>query len=143
MSARTSPTCDGGTPNFSLTSAGPMRRFFMVSRTVTLSSQSCIKSLSDEQITTSMPPATASLRHGGDHVVGLEPRHRQGLDAEGIDDPAHERHLARQLGRHRRAVRLVLGVDLVPEVRPGASNTTQMWVGACSRTIRSSIWHRP
>ena len=63
ISASTSPTCSGPTPNFSRTSGGPMRRFFIVSSTATPPSsvQSCVRSLSDEQITTSMPAARATL----------------------------------------------------------------------------------
>ena len=61
ISASTSPTSSGGTPNFSRTSSTPSRRFFMVSSTETSSSQSCIRSLSDEQITTCIPAALATL----------------------------------------------------------------------------------
>ncbi len=61
ISASTSPTSSGGTPNFSRTSATPSLRFFMVSRTETSSSQSCMRSLSDEQITTCIPAALATL----------------------------------------------------------------------------------
>ena len=61
ISAKTSPTSSGGTPNFSRTSSTPSRRFFMVSSTDTSSSHSCIRSLSDEQITTCIPAALATL----------------------------------------------------------------------------------
>src|SRR5665213_2323424 len=47
-SACTSTTFSGGTPNFSITWAMPMRRSFMVSNIVTLSVTSCIRSLSEE-----------------------------------------------------------------------------------------------
>ena len=43
-------TFSGGTPNFSITSAGPMRRSFMVSYMVTPLPTSCIRSLSDDTI---------------------------------------------------------------------------------------------
>ena len=56
-SACTSTTFSGGTPNFSITSGGPMRTFFMVSSIETRSPTSCIRSLSEETITTS-PPAS-------------------------------------------------------------------------------------
>ena len=63
ISASTSPTCSGPTPNFSRTSGGPMRRFFIVSSTATPPSsvQSWVRSLSDEQMTTSIPAARATL----------------------------------------------------------------------------------
>jgi hypothetical protein len=62
ISASTSPICAGPTPNFSFTSAGPMRRFFIVSSTATPPSSvhSCVRSLSDEQMTTSIPAARAT-----------------------------------------------------------------------------------
>ncbi len=50
ISACTSMTFSGGTPNFSITSAGPMRRSFMVSYMMTPLPTSCIRSLSDDTI---------------------------------------------------------------------------------------------
>ena len=50
ISACTSMTFSGGTPNFSITSAGPMRRSFMVSYMVTPLPTSCMRSLSDDTI---------------------------------------------------------------------------------------------
>ena len=55
--ACTSTTRSGPTPNFSITSARPMRTFFIVSSIDTRSPTSCIRSLSEETITTS-PPAS-------------------------------------------------------------------------------------
>ncbi len=52
-------TFSGGTPNFSTTCSGPMRTFFMVSSMVTRSPTSCIRSLSEETITTSPPASRA------------------------------------------------------------------------------------
>ncbi len=116
ISASTSPTCSGPTPNFSRTSSAPKRRLRMVSRTNTSPQQSCMRSLSDEQITTSMPGAGRDLGQAGDDVVGLEPRHLELGQAERVDDPADQPQLGRQLGRHRGAVGLVLGIDLVAEI---------------------------
>ena len=48
ISAWTSITLSGPTPNFSTTSAGPMRLSFIVSYMVTQSFTSCIRSLSDD-----------------------------------------------------------------------------------------------
>ena len=48
ISACTSITLSGPTPNFSITSARPMRLSFMVSYMVTPSPTSCIRSLSDD-----------------------------------------------------------------------------------------------
>jgi hypothetical protein len=53
--AWTSTTFSGGTPNLSNTSGRPMRRFFIVSSIETRSPTSCIRSLSEETITTSPP----------------------------------------------------------------------------------------
>ena len=60
-SACTSTTRSGPTPNFSITCSRPMRTFFMVSNIVTWSPTSCIRSLSEETITTS-PPASRTLQ---------------------------------------------------------------------------------
>ena len=48
ISACTSITFSGGTPNFSITSAMPMRLSFIVSYMMTQSFTSCIRSLSDD-----------------------------------------------------------------------------------------------
>ena len=58
-SACTSTTFSGGTPNFSITSAMPMRRSFMVSYIVTLSVTSCIRSLSEETMVVVAPRSPA------------------------------------------------------------------------------------
>ncbi len=55
----TSITLSGGTPNFSITSAGPIRRSFMVSYMVTPSLTSCIRSLSDDTMVALAPAAQA------------------------------------------------------------------------------------
>jgi hypothetical protein len=52
---------------------------------------------------------------GADHVVGLHPLHAQDVDAQRMHDPAHRLDLRAQLLRHRRAVGLVLGIQLVAE----------------------------
>ena len=48
ISACTSMTFSGGTPNFSITSGMPIRLSFIVSYMVTQSFTSCIRSLSDD-----------------------------------------------------------------------------------------------
>ena len=60
-SASTSPTCSGGTPNFSITSSRPIRRSFIVSSMSSPGSISCIRSLSEETIVTCQPAASAAL----------------------------------------------------------------------------------
>ena len=59
-SAWTSTTFCGGTPNFSITSAMPIRRSFMVSYMVTQSVTSCIRSLSEETMVAVAPRSQAS-----------------------------------------------------------------------------------
>ena len=59
-SACTSTTLFGGTPNFSITSAMPRRRSFIVSYIVTQSVTSCIRSLSDDTIVAVAPRSQAS-----------------------------------------------------------------------------------
>ncbi len=55
----TSTTLSGGTPNFSATSGMPRRLSFIVSSSTTLSSTSCIRSLSDDTMVTSAPALRA------------------------------------------------------------------------------------
>ena len=62
------------------------------------------------------PGGRGHLGQRGDDVVGLEPGHLQLGQAERVDHLPRQRQLRGQLGRHRRAVRLVLGEDLVAEV---------------------------
>jgi hypothetical protein len=60
-SACTSATFSGGTPNRSITSAPPMRLFFMVSSSSTVpSNTSCIRSLSDDTMVTRAPTSRAN-----------------------------------------------------------------------------------
>jgi len=61
IKASTSPTCSGGTPNFSITSSRPMRRSFIVSSMSRPGSISCIRSLSEETMVTCQPSAKAAL----------------------------------------------------------------------------------
>ena len=60
-SAWISITCSGPRPNFSTTSSRPILRFFIGSNIETRSPTSCIRSLSDDMITTS-PPSASTLR---------------------------------------------------------------------------------
>ena len=59
ISACTSMTLSGGTPNFSITSARPIFLSFMVSYMMTRSLTSCIKSLSDETMVEVAPASQA------------------------------------------------------------------------------------
>ena len=59
ISACTSMTLSGGTPNFSITSARPIFLSFMVSYMMTQSLTSCIKSLSDETMVEVAPASQA------------------------------------------------------------------------------------
>ncbi len=52
-------TLSGGTPNFSITSAMPMRLSFIVSYITTQSFTSCIRSLSDDTMVTLAPTSHA------------------------------------------------------------------------------------
>jgi len=63
ISASTSPTFSGGTPNFSSTCSRPIRRSFIVSSMSipASSSISCIKSLSELTIVTFQPAAFAAI----------------------------------------------------------------------------------
>ena len=60
-SACTSTTFSGGTPNFSMTSAMPMRLSFIVSYIVTQSVTSCMRSLSDDTMVAVAPRSQACL----------------------------------------------------------------------------------
>ena len=55
----TSMTFSGGTPNFSITSAGPIFLSFMVSNMTTPSVTSCIRSLSEETMVAVAPASQA------------------------------------------------------------------------------------
>ncbi len=55
----TSMTFSGPTPNFSMTSARPMRLSFMVSYMTTVGPTSCIRSLSEETIVVVAPTSQA------------------------------------------------------------------------------------
>ena len=76
---------------------------------------SCIRSLSEETMVTSPPASTASLRIGGDQVVGLETLLLDAGQVEGAHRLADQRELRHQVLRRRGAVRLVLVVELVAE----------------------------
>ncbi len=58
-------------------------------------------------------------RQRADHVVGFEALLLVDRDAQGLDDLANLRELRGEVIRHPRSGRLVLGVLLVPERRPG------------------------
>ncbi len=61
------------------------------------------------------PVGGAGQGQGADHVVGLHPGHAQDVDAQRVHDVAHRLHLRAQVVGHRRAVGLVLGVQVVAE----------------------------
>ena len=58
-------------------------------------------------------------RQRADHVVGLESLERQDGHAERFAGLSHQWHLLGQVGRHRRAVRLVVGGEVVAKRRAG------------------------
>ncbi len=60
ISACTSITFEGGTPNFSITSGTPMRTSFIVSYMITHSFTSCMRSLSDDTMVVVAPASQAS-----------------------------------------------------------------------------------
>ena len=61
ISAWTSTTLSGPTPNFSATSGAAIRLSFIGSNMVTVSFTSCMRSLSDDTMTVWNPLAVASL----------------------------------------------------------------------------------
>ena len=60
INASTSPSCSGGTPNFSITAARSSRTFFIVSSMSMPGPINCIKSLSDDTMVTSNPARDAA-----------------------------------------------------------------------------------
>ena len=84
ISACTSMTLSGGTPNFSITSARPIFLSFMVSNMTTRSLTSCIKSLSDETMVAVAPASQASRHIGRDQIVGLKAVLLQAGQIEGV-----------------------------------------------------------
>jgi hypothetical protein len=119
ISASTSPTWSGGTPNFSRTSAGPSKRFFMVSSRLMRSLHICIRSLSDEQITTRMPSFAARQASVAMTSSASTPGSDRLGNSERIDHPVDDLHLGGQIRGHGRPVSLVVGVQVVAEVAPG------------------------
>ena len=79
----------------------------MVSSSAMSPPHSCIRSLSDEQMTTFMPAAAAARASVAMTSSASNAGHRQGPAAEGVDQPVDQLDLRRQLGRHGRAVGLV------------------------------------
>jgi hypothetical protein len=63
------------------------------------------------------------LRQGGDHVIGLHAGHGHHLPAQQLHHLVDGLDLAAQIVGHGRARGLVLGVHLVAEGGPLASNT--------------------
>ena len=114
-SACTSTTLSGVTPNFSRTSSGPIVRFFMVSSMADAGPDQLHEILVGRHDRHVGAGCHRLHRVGGDQVVGL---HAQLLDAghvEGLHGVADQRELRHQLFRRRRAMRLVVLVDLVAE----------------------------
>ena len=60
ISACTSTSLSGGTPNFSITSAGPIGFCFIGSSIATPGRMSCIRSLSEETMVVRQPTASAA-----------------------------------------------------------------------------------
>ena len=115
ISACTSMTFSGGTPNFSITSARPIFLSFMVSNMMTPSSTSCIKSLSDDTMV-AVAPASQRLPHiGRDQIVGLKAFLFEARDVEGVHRLAHQRELWPQIVGRIGPMRLVFGIHLGAE----------------------------
>ncbi len=57
-------------------------------------------------------------RQSADHIVRLHARHPQHRKAHGLDQLVQKPELRPQVVRHRRAVGLVLGVQIVAEIPP-------------------------
>ena len=105
ISASTSPTFSGPTPNFSITCSRSMRRSFIVSSMSTLpSSISCIRSLSELTIVTFQPAPGRRHHVAGDDVVGLQPLFLDAGDGEGAGRDADQRELRDQIFGRRRPV---------------------------------------
>ena len=115
ISACTSITFSGPTPNFSITSARPMRLSFIVSYMVTQSFTSCIRSLSDDTMVAVRLRFAGEPRIGRDQVVGLEAGLLQAGNVEGAHRLADQRELRDQVVRAVRPVRLVFGIEIGAE----------------------------
>ena len=77
------------------------------------------KSLSPVTMATSNPVRARLYRQRADDVVGLVALVGEDRNAERFTRLAHERDLLGEVGRHRRAVGLVVGRELVAERRAG------------------------
>ena len=107
-------------------------------------STSCAMSLSPVEITTSSPAAAALLRQRADDVVGLDALDAQQRQPERLDRLDQRLDLRAQVVRHRRAVRLVLGVQSRRGTYvPGASNTTAMRSGSLFLEELCSMFSTP
>ena len=105
----------GGTPHFSMTSGTPIWRSFIGSYIDTVAPTSCIRSLSDEMMVVSAPASRACRAIGRDQVVGLETLHLDAGQVERARGLADQPELRDQIVGRRRAVGLVVGVELVAE----------------------------
>ncbi len=119
-SAWTSTTLSGPTPNFSRTSAAPIGFCLIGSSMPTLSSTSCIRSLSEETMVTTRARRREGAGIGGDQIVGLVIRPLDARDVEGVGRLAHQLELRHEIVRRVRAMRLVLVVELVAEAHARA-----------------------
>ena len=91
------------------------------------------KSLSPVTIATSKPAADRLRRQRPDHVVGLVALRGEDRHAHRFARLVHPRDLLGEIARHRRAVGLVVGDDVVAERRPGADRTTRRCTAADDR----------
>ena len=115
ISASTSPTFSGGTPNFSSTSraadAAVVHRVEHVDPGILVDQLHQILVGADDR---HLPAGLLRLGHvAGDDVVGLQPRFLDAGDRESARGDADQRELRDQIFGRRRPVRLVLGVHLV------------------------------
>ena len=103
----------GPTPNFPLTPSTSSVSFDIVLISVTCGSTSCARSLSPVETIVRIPARSASLRERADDVVGLDAVDHEQRPAQRADRREERLDLRAEVVGHRRAVRLVLGVDVV------------------------------
>ena len=141
ISACASISLSGVTPNFSITSGGPIGFCLIGSSISTPGRSNCIRSLSDDTMVTVPPRIHRGLRVGGDQVVGLPVGQFDRRHAERIRRLAHQGELRDQLLGRRRSVRLVLVVDAVAEcLAPRVEDDRQMGADVLAAATWPACW---
>ena len=127
ISASTSITCSGGTPNFCDDALGvepraPGRAGCRPGRAADQLEEVLVAG--DER---DLEAARRGLAGERAHdVVGFVAIRRQDRHAERLAGLVHQRHLIDQVGRHRAARRLVVGGEVARKVGPARSNDAAM-----------------